>query len=100
MPRRPRILFFGPEQEDMRRGARNRLIRWGGVAVPYQPGNRGLVAATVRVRQLIRGGASIAIAGEGRIHSGEGVILPLREGAAYLSLRAGVPLIPVAISGG
>jgi len=99
MPRRPRFLFFGPEQEDMRRGFRNRLMRWGGVAVPYQPGNRGLLAATARVQELIRGGASIAIAGEGRIHSGEGVILPLREGAAYVSLRAGVPLVPVAISG-
>jgi 1-acyl-sn-glycerol-3-phosphate acyltransferase len=99
MPRRPRFLFFGPEQEDMRRGFRNRLMRWGGVTVPYQPGNRGLLAATARVQQLIRGGASIAIAGEGRIHSGEGVISPLREGAAYVSLRAGAPLVPVAISG-
>jgi 1-acyl-sn-glycerol-3-phosphate acyltransferase len=98
-PRRPRFLFFGPEQEDMRRGLRNRLMRWAGVSVPYRPGNRGLVAATARVQQLLRGGASIAIAGEGRIHSGESVILPLRDGAAYLSLRAGVPLIPVAING-
>jgi len=74
-------------------------MRWGGVAVPYRPGNRGLMAATARAQQLLRAGSSIAIAGEGRIHSGEGVILPLREGAAYLALRAGVPLIPVAISG-
>src|ERR1035437_8973543 len=87
--RRPRFLFFGAEQEDMRRGPRNRLMRWGGVTVPYEPGNRGLLAATARVQQLIRGGASIAIAGEGRIHSGEAVILPLRAGAAYVSLRAG-----------
>ena len=99
VPRRPRFLFFGPEQEDMRRGVRNRLMRWGGVAVPYRPGNRGLVAATARAQQLIRGGASLAIAGEGRIHAGEGHILPLREGAAYLSLRTGVPLLPVAING-
>ncbi len=99
MPRRPRFLFFGPEQEDMRRGFRNRLMRWGGVTVPYQPGNRGLLAATARVQHLIRGGASIAIAGEGRIHSGEAVILPFRAGAAYVSLRAGAPLVPVAISG-
>ncbi len=99
IPSRPRVYFFGPEQEDMRRGVRNRLMRWGGVAVPYQPGNRGLVAATARVQELVLGGASIAIAGEGRIHLGEGGILPLREGAAYLSLRAGVPMVPVAIGG-
>ena len=99
MPRRPRLAFFGPEQEDMRLGARNRLMRWGGVIVPYRPGNRGLVAAMARVHELFGAGISVAIAGEGRIHSGEGVVLPLREGAAYMALREAVPLVPVAING-
>jgi 1-acyl-sn-glycerol-3-phosphate acyltransferase len=99
LPRRPRIFFFGPEQEDMRRGVRNRLMRWTGVAVPYRPGNRGLVAATARAHALIRGGGIVAIAGEGRIHLGEGVVLPLRSGPAYLALRSGVPVVPIAVNG-
>jgi 1-acyl-sn-glycerol-3-phosphate acyltransferase len=99
VPRRPRMYFFGPEQEEMRRGARNRLMRWSGVVVPYRPGKRGLVAATARVDAILGGDAIVAIAGEGRIHSGEGVVLPLRDGPAYLSLRSGVPLVPVAING-
>jgi 1-acyl-sn-glycerol-3-phosphate acyltransferase len=99
LPGRPCCHFFGPEQEDMRRGFRNRLMRWAGIAVPYQPGRRGLVAATRRAEDLLRRGNSVAIAGEGRIHSGEAVILPLLEGPAYLALRAGVPLVPVAING-
>ena len=99
IPRRPRLYFFGPEQEEMRRGARNRLMRWCGVVVPYKPGNRGLVAATARVEALLRQGSVVAIAGEGRIHAGEGIVLPLRQGPAYLSLRAGVPLVPLAING-
>lgn len=41
----------------------------------------------------------VAIAGEGEIHAGEGFVLPLREGPAYLSLRAGVSLVPLAING-
>ncbi|HEX7591266.1 MAG TPA: 1-acyl-sn-glycerol-3-phosphate acyltransferase [Candidatus Limnocylindrales bacterium] len=98
-PRCPRMYFFGPEQEEMRRGARNRLMRWGGAVVPYKPGNRGLVAATARVQVLLNAGSVLALAGEGRIHVGEGVVLPLRQGPAYLSLRAGVPLVPVAING-
>jgi 1-acyl-sn-glycerol-3-phosphate acyltransferase len=98
-PAAPRVYFFGPEQEEMRRGARNRLMRWGGVIVPYRPGSRGLVAATARVGSLLRAGSLVAIAGEGRIHSVEGVVLPLRQGPAYLSLRAGVPLVPVAVNG-
>jgi 1-acyl-sn-glycerol-3-phosphate acyltransferase len=98
-PPSPRVYFFGPEQEEMRRGARNRLMRWGGVIVPYRPGSRGLVAATARAGSLLRAGALVAIAGEGRIHSGEGVVLPIRQGPAYLALRAGVPLVPVAVNG-
>jgi 1-acyl-sn-glycerol-3-phosphate acyltransferase len=97
--RRRRVYFFGPMQAEMRRGARNRLMRWSGVVVPYRPGNRGLMAATARCESLLESGALIAIAGEGRIHSGEGVVLPLRSGPAYLSLRTGMPVVPVAING-
>jgi len=96
---RPRMYFFGPEQEEMRRGFRNRLMRWGGVTVPFRPGKRGLLAAISRADSLIRGGSMIAIAGEGRIHSGEKAVLPLHNGPAYLSLRTGAPVIPVAING-
>ncbi|HEY1167483.1 MAG TPA: 1-acyl-sn-glycerol-3-phosphate acyltransferase [Candidatus Limnocylindrales bacterium] len=99
MPNQPRTYFFGPEQEEMRRGFRNRLMRWGGVAVPYRPGRRGLVATTARAEALLGRGAIVAIAGEGRIHAGERIVLPLEQGPAYLSLRAGVPLAPVAING-
>jgi 1-acyl-sn-glycerol-3-phosphate acyltransferase len=99
LPARPRTYFFGPEQEDMKRGLRNRLMRWAGVAVPYRPRRRGLVAATDRVEALLADGDRLAIAGEGRIHSGEGVVLPILEGPAYMSLRSGVPLVPVAVNG-
>ncbi len=99
VPDRPRLYFFGPEQEEMRRGFRNRIMRWSGVIVPFRPGKRGLVAATARVEALLCAGAVVAIAGEGRIHAGEGVVLPLRDGPAYLSLRAAVPIVPVAING-
>jgi 1-acyl-sn-glycerol-3-phosphate acyltransferase len=99
IPSRPRLYFFGPEQEEMRRGFRNRVMRWAGVAVPYRPGKRGLVAAAARAESLLCAGAVVAIAGEGRIHAGEGVVLPLREGSAYLALRAGVPIVPMAVNG-
>ena len=95
----PRLYFFGPEQDEMRQGFRNRLMRWGGVVIPFRPGKRGLVAATARAETLLCDGAIVAIAGEGRIHAGEGTVLPLREGPAYLALRAGVPIVPMAING-
>lgn len=99
MPERPRMYFFGPEQEEMRHGFRNRLMRWSGLVVPYRPGKRGLVAATARVDHILGRGSVVAIAGEGGIHAGETFVLPLRDGPAYLALRASVPLVPVAING-
>lgn len=75
------------------------MMRWSGAVIPYRPGKRGLVAATRKAVSVLRAGSPVAIAGEGRIHSGEGVVLPLRYGSAYLALMAGVPLVPVAING-
>jgi 1-acyl-sn-glycerol-3-phosphate acyltransferase len=99
LPGRPQMFFFGPQEEEMRVGARNRLMRWAGIAIPYKPGRRGLLAATARARAILAAGRTIALAGEGRIHAGERVVLPIEPGAAYLALRAGVPIVPVAING-
>lgn len=99
LPWRPRLFFFGPKEEDMRRGGRNRLMVWTGQAVPYKPGKTDLLAVTRRVDALFASGGVIAIAGEGRIHAGERELLPLSEGAAYFAIRAGVPLVPVAVNG-
>jgi 1-acyl-sn-glycerol-3-phosphate acyltransferase len=74
-------------------------MRAFGLVIPFAPGARGLLAATHRSVDLARGGASIAIAGEGRIHCGESSLLPLKDGAAYIALRAGIPLVPVAVNG-
>jgi 1-acyl-sn-glycerol-3-phosphate acyltransferase len=99
LPGRPQMFFFGPQEEEMRRGLRNRLMRWAGISIPYKPGKRGLLAATVRARAILATGRVVAIAGEGRIHAGEGVVLAVEPGAAYLALRAGVPIVPLAING-
>jgi 1-acyl-sn-glycerol-3-phosphate acyltransferase len=99
LPWRPRLFFFGPKEEDMASGGRNRLMRWAGNAVPYRPGKNDLLDATRRVQAVVGGGGVLAIAGEGRIHAHEREVLRLNEGAAYFALRAGVPLVPVAING-
>ena len=99
LPWRPRLSFFGPVEEDMTQGGRNRLMLWAGNAVPYRPGKNDLLEATRRVQAIFRSGGVMAIAGEGRIHAHEHEILPLSEGAAYFALRARVPIVPVAING-
>ena len=99
LPMRPRLFFFGPKEEDMSSGGRNRLMTWTGTAIPYKPAKTDLRDATRRVERVLRSGGVIAIAGEGRIHALERDLLPLSEGPAYFALRAGVPIVPVAIHG-
>ncbi len=99
LPFRPRLYFFGPKEEDMRVGGRNRLMSWTRSAVPYRPGKIDLRDATRRVSAVIASGGVLAIAGEGRIHASERELLRLEEGPAYFALRSSVPLVPIAISG-
>lgn len=98
-PSSVRLYFYGPKEETLRRGAKNRLMWWTGVAVPFKPGKDDLLTSVRRAQAVFESGASLAIAGEGAIHVHEGDLLPLQEGAAYLAMRAGVPIVPVAISG-
>jgi 1-acyl-sn-glycerol-3-phosphate acyltransferase len=99
LPMRPRLAFFGPKEEDMSVGGRNRLMTWTGATIPYRPGKKDLLEATRRVHAVIAAGGVVAIAGEGRIQPFECRIGPLNEGAAYFAIREGVPLVPIAIHG-
>ena len=98
-PASARLYFYGPKEETLRQGARNRLMWWVGIAIPFKPGKDDLLSSVKRAQAVFASGASLAIAGEGAIHVHEGDLLPLQEGAAYLALRAGVPIVPVAITG-
>ena len=99
LPMRPRLFFFGPKEEDMLEGGRNRIMHWTGTAIPYKPGKNDLLEATRKVAGVIGTGGIVAIAGEGRIHARECELLPLNEGAAYFAIRSGIPLVPIAING-
>ena len=99
LPFRPRLYFFGPKEDDMAVGGRNRLMAWTRSSVPYRPGKNDLLEATRRVRAVLASGGVLGIAGEGRIHASERELLPLEEGPAYFALRSGVPLVPIAIRG-
>ena len=58
LPFRPRLSFFGPKEEDMAVGGRNRLMTWTGTAIPYKPGKNDLLEATRRVARGHRPAAS------------------------------------------
>ncbi|MCU0477699.1 MAG: 1-acyl-sn-glycerol-3-phosphate acyltransferase [Chloroflexi bacterium] len=99
LPARPDVMFFGPREADMGVGRKNRLIRWSQRGVPFRPDKKGLLAVARRVHAVFERGDRLAIAPEGRIHAGERVVLPLDEGVAFFALRAGVPIVPIGITG-
>ncbi len=99
LPMQPRLYFFGPKEEDMRVGARNRVMAWTGTPIPFRPEKDNLLGVTRRVQAVLAGGAVMAIAGEGRIHASESELWPIDEGTAFFALRASVPIVPIAING-
>lgn len=98
-PTKPQTFIFGPREEQMKVGWRNRLIAWTGIAVPFKPSKADLLDTTRRAVAVLRRGDVLAIAGEGRLSDREGQIVPLQDGAAFFALRAGVPIVPLAIIG-
>jgi len=96
---RRRLHIFGPREADMLTGRRNAIIRWGERGVPFQPGGRDIVEVTRRATSVLKGDGLLAVAGEGRLSDREGEALPLEVGVGHFALLAGVPVVPVAISG-
>jgi 1-acyl-sn-glycerol-3-phosphate acyltransferase len=98
-PKQPRLYMYGPKQADIRTGGRNRFMWWTGIPVPFSPNKDDMLTSVKRAQAVFDSGGVLAIAPEGAIHVHEGELLPFEEGAAYLALRAGVPIVPVAITG-
>lgn len=99
LPATPKVAMFGPKETDMGAGGRNRLIVWTGFSIPYRPQKNDLIETTRRVQRVLEDGWAVVIMGEGRIHRGERELLPLADGCAFFALRAGVPVVPIAING-
>jgi 1-acyl-sn-glycerol-3-phosphate acyltransferase len=98
-PNQPPLHFYGPKEVTLAKGFRNRFMWWTTIPIPFSPHKDDLLTSVRRAQAVFDAGRSLAISGEGRIHIHEGDLLPFEEGAAYLALRAGVPIVPVAITG-
>jgi 1-acyl-sn-glycerol-3-phosphate acyltransferase len=99
-PDRERRLFvFGPREEDMGTGVRNRVITWTRRAVPFKPRAQDVIDTTRRAVAVLETSACLAIAGEGRLSDHEGVVRPLETGLAHFAMIARAPIVPTAIIG-
>jgi 1-acyl-sn-glycerol-3-phosphate acyltransferase len=97
--RRRRLFIFGPKEEDIRAGIRNRIIRWSRMGVPFKPSRSDLIDTTRRAMAVLNAGHVLGVAGEGRLSDRDGAIVPLEDGPAFFALRAGVPILPLAVIG-
>ena len=99
-PDRDRDLYiFGPREQDMSEGVRNAIITWTRRGVPFQPRAQDIIDTTRRAVGVLKSGACLAIAGEGRLSDHEGQILPLETGLAHFAKLARAPILPVAVIG-
>ena len=99
-PDRTRLVYiFGPREQDMSVGLRNRLITWTGRGVPFQPGGVDALDATRRSLAVLRAGGMLAIAGEGRLSDHEGDPLPFEPGVGHFAQLAKVPVVPLSVDG-
>jgi len=97
--RQRRLIIFGPREQDMSRGFRNRLITWTRRGVPFKPRSQDVMHVTRHAVAVLRTGACLAIAGEGRLSDHESRILPLETGLAHFSVLAQAPIVPTAVVG-
>ena len=98
-PVQPRLYMYGPKQADIKAGGKNRFMWWTGIPIPFSPNKDDMLTSVKRAQAVFDSGGVLAIAAEGAIHVHEGELMPFEEGAAYLALRAGVPIVPMAITG-
>lgn len=97
-PATPRVLALGREDEVLKTGFRRFVIDGTGVLVPLDFDNP--VKAMRTMRGVLQRGGRLLIFPEGAVAgSREGKLLPLQEGAAHLSISAGVPILPVGFTG-
>ncbi len=87
---------FMAKQELMRVAAVRAWVRsLGGIFVKRGEADRAAVRAALAV---LRRGGVLGLFAEGT-RSPDGRLIPFEEGAAYWALRAGVPVLPIAIAG-
>jgi 1-acyl-sn-glycerol-3-phosphate acyltransferase len=98
-PIQPRVTWFGPKEADFSRGFKNRVMRFFGGVIPYNPSKTTLTSAVRAVRRVFQADGVLGIFAEGRIGLCESELLPLEEGAVAFALAAAVPILPCAVVG-
>jgi 1-acyl-sn-glycerol-3-phosphate acyltransferase len=98
-PIEPRIHFLADPTGMMRRRLEWALIRATGGIVPVDRAVHRDEKLFGQVNRCLELGGAVALFPEGDFGPREGELLPFKSGFAHFALSAGVPVVPVALSG-
>jgi 1-acyl-sn-glycerol-3-phosphate acyltransferase len=98
-PVEPRIHFLADPTILVTRKLQWFIVRKTGGFVPVVRERHGDQALFHHVDRALEVGGAVAIFPEGNYGPAEGELMPFKKGFAHFAIKAGVPVIPVALSG-
>jgi len=98
-PVEPRLHFLADPTLLVTRKFQWWLVRTTGGYVPVVRERHGDTALFKHVDRCLEVGGAVAIFPEGNYGPKEGELLPFHKGFAHFAIKAGVPVVPVALSG-
>jgi 1-acyl-sn-glycerol-3-phosphate acyltransferase len=98
-PIEPRLHFLADPTMLVTRKVQWFLVRKAGGYVPVVRERHGDQALFHHVDRCLEVGGAIAIFPEANYGPSEGELLPFKKGFAHFAIKAGVPILPVALSG-
>jgi 1-acyl-sn-glycerol-3-phosphate acyltransferase len=98
-PIEPRLHFLADPTVLVTRKVQWFLVRRTGGYVPVVKSRHADAALFEHVDRCLEIGGAIAIFPEGQYGNAEGELLPFHRGFAHFAIKAGVPVVPVALSG-
>ncbi|HKB19064.1 MAG TPA: 1-acyl-sn-glycerol-3-phosphate acyltransferase [Candidatus Dormibacteraeota bacterium] len=99
MPIEPRLHFLADPTILVTRKFQWWLVRATGGYVPVVRERHGDTALFRHVDRCLEMGGAVAIFPEGNYGPTEGELLPFHKGFAHFAIKAGVPVVPIALSG-
>lgn len=98
-PVEPRLHFLADPTILVTRKLQWWLVRHTGGFVPVVRERHGDTALFRHVDRCLELGGAVAIFPEGNYGPAEGGLMPFKKGFAHFAIKAGVPVVPVALSG-
>src|SRR5258708_28531962 len=98
-PIEPRIHFLADPTGMMRRRLEWALIRATGGIIPVDRARRQATDLFEQVKRCLELAGALALFPEGDFGPREGEVLPFKKGFAHFAVNAGVPVVPVGLSG-